>query len=514
MNEWKEKHAVETDCRTLEDAMKGADIFMGLSVKGAVSQDMVKLMGKQPIIFAMANPDPEIRPEEVLEAVPDAIVATGRSDYPNQVNNVMGFPYIFRGALDVRATQINEEMKLAAAYALADLAKEDVPDEVIKAYGGKKLKFGPNYIIPTPFDARLISRIPVAVAKAAVKSGVAKKPITRWDEYAKSLQARRDPTANSMSMIFDRLKEKPKRVIFAEGEQNEIIKVAAKWRDSGYGTPILIGKDKVISEKMTDFGIKREGIEIHNAAICSENDKYSDYIYEKLQREGVLHSDCERMVKTDRNIFASAMLSLNHGDCLVTGLTRGYRKNLHDISKVIKHKEGEVSLGMSILISKNRTVFVSDTACSELSSSERLAQIAIQTAKKVEDMGFKPRVAFLSYSNFGSALNTESSRIKEAVSILDGQKVNFEYDGEMTADVALNKEKREKYPFCRLTDAANILICPGLHSANIATKLLEEFSECSVIGPILTGFEKPVQIVTMRSSIDEILNMTALAAID
>jgi len=514
MNEWKEKHAVETDCRTLEDAMKGADIFMGLSVKGAVSQDMVKLMGKQPIIFAMANPDPEIRPEEVLEAVPDAIVATGRSDYPNQVNNVMGFPYIFRGALDVRATQINEEMKLAAAYALADLAKEDVPDEVIKAYGGKKLKFGPNYIIPTPFDARLISRIPVAVAKAAVKSGVAKKPITRWDEYAKSLQARRDPTANSMSMIFDRLKEKPKRVIFAEGEQNEIIKVAAKWRDSGYGTPILIGKDKVISEKMTDFGIKREGIEIHNAAICSENDKYSDYIYEKLQREGVLHSDCERMVKTDRNIFASAMLSLNHGDCLVTGLTRGYRKNLHDISKVIKHKEGKVSLGMSILISKNRTVFVSDTACSELSSSERLAQIAIQTAKKVEDMGFKPRVAFLSYSNFGSALNTESSRIKEAVSILDGQKVNFEYDGEMTADVALNKKKREEYPFCRLTDAANILICPGLHSANIATKLLEEFSECSVIGPILTGFEKPVQIVTMRSSIDEILNMTALAAID
>jgi malate dehydrogenase (oxaloacetate-decarboxylating)(NADP+) len=513
MNEWKEKHAVETDRRTLADAMMGADIFMGLSVKGALSKDMVKTMAKQPIIFAMANPEPEIRPEDALEAVPDAIVATGRSDYPNQVNNVMGFPYIFRGALDVRATEINEEMKLAAAYALAELAKEDVPDEVIKAYGGKKLKFGPNYIIPTPFDSRLISHIPVAVAKAAVKTGVAKKPISDWDAYAKSLKARRDPTANSMSMIFDRLKENPKRVIFTEGEQDEIIKVAAKWRDNSYGTPILIGKDKVITEKMQDFGIKKEGIEIHNSSISSENDKYSEFIYKKLQREGVLYSDCQRMVKTDRNIFASAMLSLGHADSLVTGLTRGYRKNLNDISKVIKNKEGEVELGISILISKNRTVFVSDTSCSELSSSERLAQIAIQTAKKVENMGYKPRVAFLSYSNFGSALHTESKRIKDAVAILDQKKVNFEYDGEMTADVALNKDKREKYPFCRLTDEANILICPGLHSANIATRLLEEFSECSVIGPILTGFEKSVQIVTMRSSIDEILNMTALAAI-
>ena len=379
---------------------------------------------------------------------------------------------------------------------------------------GKKMKFGPNYIIPTPFDTRLISRIPVAVAKAAVKSGVAKKPITQWDEYAKSLQARRDPTANSMSMIFDRLNEDPKRVVFAEGEQDEIIKVAAKWRDNNYGTPILIGKDKVISKKMAEFGIKKDGIEVHNAAISAENNKYSDYIYKKLQREGVLYSDCERMVKTDRNIFASAMLSLGHADCLVTGLTRGYRKNLNDISKVVKNKEGEVELGISILISKNRTVFVADTACSELSSSERLAQIAIQTSKKVEDMGYKPRVAFLSYSNFGSALHTESKRIKDAVVILDKKHVNFEYDGEMTADVALNKEKRAKYPFCRLTDEANILICPGLHSANIATKLLEEFSECSVIGPILTGFEKSVQIVTMRSSVDEILNMTALAAIN
>ncbi len=511
MNQWKEKHAAKTTDRTLVDAMTGADVFLGLSVKGAVSKEMVKSMADNPVIFAMANPDPEITPEEVHEARSDAIVATGRSDYENQVNNVMGFPYIFRGALDVRASEINDAMKIAAAQALAELAREHVPAEVIKAYGGKDMKFGPRYIIPTPFDARLISVIPLAVAKAAVESGVARKPIKDWDAYEMQLKARQDPTVNSLGMIFEKLQREPKRIIFAEGEQPEIIRVATMWRDNEYGTPILIGKEKVILENMVAANINPQGIEIHNAAISGENQKYADHIYSKLQRKGVLYSDCNRMVKTDRNVFASAMLECGEADGLVTGLTRGYRKSLTDVWQVIKNKEGQIVLGISMVISKGRTIFISDTACSELSSSKHLAQIAIQTADTVREMGYTPRVAFLSFSNFGSALKEESSRIKDAVEILDEINPDFEYDGEMSADVALNMDKMSKYPFCRLTEPANILICPGLHSANIATKLLEEVGECTVVGPILDGFEKPVQIVTMRSSIADILNMAAIA---
>lgn len=519
MNQWKSAHAIDTNARTLEQALKGADIFLGLSVKGALTKEMVKSMAAQPIIFAMANPDPEITPEEVYQVRPDAIVATGRSDYENQVNNVMGFPYIFRGALDVRASNINEEMKIAAAKAIAALARENVTDEVIKAYGGKEMKFGPRYIIPTPFDSRLISTIPVAVAKAAVESGVARKPITDWEKYKEQLQARRDPTVNSMSLIFERLKKNPKKVIFAEGEQPEIIQVASTWRDSKYGTPILIGKESVILKNMKELNIEPKGIEIYNASISINNSKYADYLYKKLQRNGVLYSDCERMIKHDRNIFAASMLECKAGDALVTGLTRGYRKSLTDVWQVIKNQKDKIVLGFSMLISKGKTVFISDTACSELSSSEHLVNIAIQTAAKVREMGYEPRVAFLSFSNFGSALKTESSRIKKAVEILDemksvGKKVDFEYDGEMTADVALNKDKMARYPFCRLTAPANILICPGLHSASIATKLLEEMGDCTVIGPILTGFEKSVQIVTMRSSINDILKMAAIAATD
>ena len=513
MNQWKSAHAANTKTRTLAEAMKGADVFLGLSVKGAVTRDMVKSMAKNPVIFAMANPDPEITPEEVHATRDDAIVATGRSDYENQVNNVMGFPYIFRGALDVRASTINEEMKIAAAHAIAELAREHVPEEVVKAYGNRDMKFGKHYIIPTPFDARLIAVVPLAVAKAAVASGVARKPIKDWDAYKKQLQARRDPSMNSLSMIFDQLERKPKKVIFAEGEQPEIIRVAAMWRDSGYGKPILIGKEKRILENMKEANVSPEGIEIFNASISDENSKFTDYLYKKLQRDGVLRSDCSRMIKNDRNIFAASMLACGHGDALVTGLTRGYRQSLTDVWKVIKNKKDKIVLGISMVISKGKTIFISDTACSELSSSEHLADIAIQTAKKVRDMGYEPRVAFLSFSNFGSALKTESSRIKHAVEILDGQKVDFEYDGEMTADVALNMDKMSRYPFCRLTAPANILICPGLHSASIATKLLEEVGNCTVIGPIMDGFEKSVQIVTMNSSISDILNLAAIAAV-
>jgi len=514
MNQWKSAHAVETKARSLADAMKGADVFLGLSVKGAVTKEMVKSMAKNPVIFAMANPDPEILPEEVHQTRGDAIVATGRSDYENQVNNVMGFPYIFRGALDVRASTINEEMKIAAVKAIAELARQTVPDEVVKAYGGREMKFGPNYIIPTPFDSRLIYTVPVAVAKAAVETGVARKPIKDWDKYTKELQARRDPSANSLSLIFEKLKRSPKNVIFAEGEQPEIIKVATMWRDNKYGKPILVGKKEKILQKMQELNIDANGIEIYNSAISENNNKYIDHLYNKLQRKGVLYSDCVRMIKTDRNIFASSMLECGHGDILVSGLTRGYSKTLKDVWQVIKNKKDNILLGVSMIISKGRTIFISDTACSELSSSEHLVSVAIQTAKKVKKMGYEPRVAFLSFSNFGSALKNESSRIKKAVELLDDMKVNFEYDGEMTADVALNPDKMAKYPFCRLTAPANILICPGLHSASIATKLLEEVGNCTVIGPILDGFEKPVQIVTMRSSINDIINLTAIGAIE
>lgn len=514
MNQWKSAHAVETKARTLAEAMSGADVFLGLSVKGAVTQEMVKSMAPNPVIFAMANPDPEITPEEVHAVRDDAIVATGRSDYENQVNNVMGFPYIFRGALDVRASTINEEMKIAAAKAIAELAREHVPNEVIKAYGGRDMKFGKHYIIPTPFDHRLISVVPVAVAKAAVESGVARKPIKDWDAYKKQLQARRDPTVGSLSLIFEKLKRAPKKVIFAEGEQPEIIRVAAMWRDNEYGTPILIGKEARILENMKEANISPNGIKIYNASISDANAKYTDYLYKSLQRKGVLHSDCARMIKHDRNVFAASMLACGDADALVTGLTRGYRKSLTDVWQVIKNKKNKIVMGISMVISKGRTIFVSDTACSELSSSEHLVNIAIQTAEKVRQMGYQPRVAFLSFSNFGSALKTESGRIKKAVELLDEMKVDFEYDGEMTADVALNMEKMARYPFCRLSAPANILICPGLHSASIATKLLEEIGNCTVVGPILDGFEKSIQVVTMRSSINDILNLAAIAATD
>ena len=524
MNQWKSAHAIDTKLRTLDEAMKGADVFLGLSVKGAVSKEMVKSMAKNPVIFAMANPDPEITPEEVHAVRDDAIVATGRSDYENQVNNVMGFPYIFRGALDVRASTINEEMKIAAAKAIAELARQHVPDEVVRAYGGREMKFGKHYIIPTPFDSRLISTVPVAVAKAAMETGVARKPIKDLEIYKKQLQARRDPTVNSLGLIFEKLERSPKNVIFAEGEQPEIIRVAAMWRDNRYGKPILIGKKEIILQNMKEANVEEKGIEIYNAAISEENKKFTEYLYKKLQRNGVLYSDCSRMIKNDRNVFAASMLACGHGDALITGLTRGYRKSLTDIWQVIKNKKGEILLGISMVISKGKTIFISDTACSELSSSEHLANIAIQTAKKVKSMGYEPRVAFLSFSNFGSALKNESGRIKHAVEILDEMKItkssgnkteiDFEYDGEMTADVALNMDKMSKYPFCRLSAPANILICPGLHSASIATKLLEEVGNCTVVGPILNGFEKSVQIATMRSSINDILNLAAIAAVD
>ncbi|MFZ4125914.1 MAG: NADP-dependent malic enzyme [Rickettsiales bacterium] len=516
MNQWKSAHAVKTKRRTLTEALEGADVFLGLSSAGAVTKDMVKSMAKAPIIFAMANPVPEIMPEEVLEVRKDAIIATGRSDYNNQVNNVMGFPYIFRGALDVRAKTINEEMKIAAAEALARLAREEVPEEVLAAYAGREMKYGPDYIIPTPFDPRLITTIPVAVAQAAMDTGVARKPIKDFDAYKHTLGARLNPTANSMAQIFDVVRQHPQRVIFAEGEEEKTIRAAIHWRDNGYGTPILVGRADRIRDTINHLGIKNaDDLEIVNAAVSKHLNLYIEKLYKKLQRKGFLERDVERMVKNDRNIFASCMLQAGHGDAMVTGLTRNYYRALENICRVIDTKKGEFLFGMSALVTKNRTVFISDTVVQELPSSEELADIAIRTAKKVRQLGHEPRVALLSYSNFGNPMKEKSKRIRDAVELLDENKdIDFEYDGEMSADVALNTELRALYPFCRLSEPANVLVMPALHSAHISSNLMEELEVGSVIGPVLVGLEKPVQIASMNASVSDIINLAAVASVE
>lgn len=515
MNQWKSKHAVPTSARTLKDALQGADVFLGLSVAGCVTQDMVKGMAPKPIIFAMANPVPEILPEDALAACPDAIVATGRSDYPNQVNNVMGFPYIFRGALDVRASEINEEMKVAAAQAIAKLAREDVPDEVSAAYAGRSMKFGQNYIIPTPFDPRLISTIPVAVAKAAVDSGVAKKPIKDWDAYKRTLSARLDPTADTMNRILDKVRENPRRVIFAEGEEEKTIRAAVQWRDNGYGTPILVGRVDRVRETMRKMAIEStDGIEIINAAISPHINQYVDFLYARLQRQGYMYRDVTRMVKTDRNTFASCMLQCGHGDAMITGLTRTYMRALENVNRVIDAKDGKHLFAMDMFVMKRKTIFISDTRVHELPSSEMLADIAEMTAAKARQFGHQPRAAFLSFSTFGNPMREKAERIRDAVKIMDERKVDFEYDGEMAAAVALNAELMSLYPFCRLSAPANVLIMPALHTAHVSSGLLRELGHGALIGPILVGLEKPVQIVQMNASVSDIINMAAVASME
>lgn len=513
MNEYKQAHAVKTSARTLEEALVGADVFLGLSVKDAVTPSMVKTMAPQPIIFAMANPDPEITPDQVMKVRPDAIVATGRSDYKNQVNNVMGFPYIFRGALDVQATTINDEMKIAAAYALADLAREDVPEEVSAAYSGRKLKYGLDYIIPTPFDPRLIYIVPIAVARAAMSSGVAKKPIEDFDKYKKQLLSRLNPTNNLMSLFFERVKSNPKRMIFAEGEEEQMIRAAIQWRNQGYGTPILVGYEENIRKKLRLMGASIKGIEVTNAALNVNTDNYIDQVYRKLQRQGYLRRDCARMIKRDRNIFSSSMLANGEADAMITGLTRSYINSLEDITKIIPKEPEKILFGMSILLAHDKTIFISDTNINELPSAEELVDIAIQSASEVRHMGHEPRVAFLSFSNFGSPLREKAMRVRDAVKLMDARDdIDFEYDGEMQANIALNPELLKLYPFCRLTAPANILIMPGLHSANISSKLLQELGGGTLIGPLLCGLSRPVQIIPMGSRETDILNLSVLGA--
>ncbi|TPL47680.1 NADP-dependent malic enzyme [Mesorhizobium sp. B2-4-4] len=514
MNQWKSAHAVKTDARSLAEALDGADVFLGLSAKGALTTAMVRSMAKNPIIFAMANPDPEITPEEVAEIRTDAIMATGRSDYPNQVNNVLGFPYIFRGALDVRATTINDDMKIAAARALADLARKDVPDDVAAAYQGNRPKFGPNYIIPVPFDPRLISAIPLAVARAAMDSGVARKPILDLDRYAQELSARRDPIASTLQRIYDRVRRQPKRIVFAEGEEEQVMRAAVSYVNQRLGTAILLGRDDVIKENARHAGIDldKQGLEIINARLSRRNSVYSDYLYERMQRKGFLFRDCQRLINNDRNHFAACMVALGDADGIVTGVTRNYSTALDDVRRVIDAKPGHRVIGVSIVLARGRTVIVADTAVHDMPNAEQIADIAEEAAGFARRMGYEPRLAMLAYSTFGHPHGERSERIQEAVRILDKRRVDFEYDGEMAADVALNARAMAQYPFMRLTGPANVLIMPAFHSASISTKMLQELGGSTVIGPLLVGLNKPVQIVSLNAKDSDIVNMAAIAA--
>ncbi|QPC89276.1 NADP-dependent malic enzyme [Mesorhizobium sp. INR15] len=514
MNQWKSAHAVKTDTRSLAEALDGADVFLGLSAKGALTTAMVQSMAKNPIIFAMANPDPEITPEEVAEIRTDAIMATGRSDYPNQVNNVLGFPYIFRGALDVRATTINDDMKIAAARALAALARQDVPDDVAAAYQGNRPKFGPNYIIPVPFDPRLISAIPLAVAKAAMESGVARKPILDLDRYAQELSARRDPIASTLQRIYDRVRRQPKRIVFAEGEEEQVMRAAVSYVNQRLGTAILLGRDDVIKENAKHAGIdlNKQGIEIINARLSRRNGIYTDYLYERMQRKGFLFRDCQRLINNDRNHFAACMVALGDADGIVTGVTRNYSTALDDIRRVIDAKPGHRVIGVSIVLARGKTVLVADTAVHDMPNAEQIADIAEEAAGFARRMGYEPRLAMLAYSTFGHPQGERSERVQEAVRILDKRRVDFEYDGEMAADVALNARAMAQYPFIRLTGPANVLIMPAFHSASISTKMLQELGGSTVIGPLLVGLNKPVQIVSLNAKDSDIVNMAAIAA--
>ncbi|MCB8821842.1 NADP-dependent malic enzyme [Microvirga rosea] len=515
MNQWKSAHAIETKARTLAEALDGADAVFGLSVKGAFTDEMIRSMAPNPIIFAMANPDPEITPEEVARIRDDVIIATGRSDYPNQVNNVLGFPYIFRGALDVQATTINMEMKIAAAEALADLAREDVPDEVAAAYQGTRPRFGREYIIPVPFDPRLIHTIPQAVAQAAMDTGVARRPIVDMRAYKAQLSARRDPVAGTLNGIFERVRRFPKRVVFAEGEEEQVIRAALSFVNQGLGRAILVGREDRIHATAEQAGIDlegREGIEIHNARLSHRNSTYAQFLYERLQRKGFLFRDCQRLINQDRNHFAASMVALGDADAMVTGATRNYSTALADVRHVVDAKPGHRVIGVSLCLARGRAVLVADTAIHEMPDAQELAEIAIEAAGVARRLGYEPRVALLSFSTFGHPRAERAEKIQEAVRILDGMRLDFEYDGEMSADVALNRDGMAQYPFCRLTGPANVLVMPAFHSASISTKMLQELGGAMVLGPLVVGLDRPVQIVSLGATDADIVNMAALAA--
>ncbi len=512
VDQFKSAHAVTTDKRTLKEALKGADLFLGLSVAGAVTQDMVKDMADEPIIFAMANPDPEITPPDVKAVRPDAIVATGRSDYPNQVNNVLGFPFIFRGALDVRATAINEEMKIAAARAIAELARKQVPEEVAAAYGETQ-QFGREYIIPAPFDPRLMEVVPMAVAKAAMESGVAQKHIEDFDAYRHELKGRLNPTTSVLSSVYGQVKANPKRVIFAEADNEVVLRAAIQFRDFGYGEPILVGRTQNILDLMSDLGVADpESYQIENSMVSEHVAPMVGLLYERLKRRGFLERDVQRMVNTDRNVFASGLLKLGVGDAMITGMTRPFAQSMKDVRRVLDPAENKLPFGIHMLVGKHHTVFLADTTINERPNAEELAVIATETAAVARRLGHEPRVAFLSYSTFGNPSGKWLESIRGAVQILESQNPGFEFDGDMAPDAALNPKIMALYPFCRLSAPANVLIMPGLQSANISAKLLREIGGATNIGPMLLGMEKPVQIVPMTAIAPDVLTSAVLAA--
>jgi malate dehydrogenase (oxaloacetate-decarboxylating)(NADP+) len=513
MNQWKSAHAVDTEARTLADAIVGADVFFGVSVQGALTKEMVKSMADQPIIFALANPDPEITPEEVAEVRDDAIMATGRSDYPNQINNVLGFPYIFRGALDVRARTINEPMKIAAAEALAALAREEVPDEVAAAYHGRRPRYGRNYLIPVPFDPRLIAAIPIAVAKAAMDSGVARRDIVDLEAYAAALSARLDPIAGSLQNILEHVKHSPKRVVFAEGEEDRVMRAANAYANGQFGNPILVARNSEIETMIKASGLDMNpAVTITNARLSDRNSDYAEFLYERLKRKGYLFRDCQRLVNNDRNIFAACMVAMGDADAMITGTTRNFSVALEDVLRVIDPQPGHRVIGVSLAICRSRTVFVADTAIQELPTAQELADTAEEAAGVARRFGYEPRVALLAYSTFGHPGGERAGQVRGAVEVLDQRGVDFEYEGEMAADVALNRKTMETYPFSRLSEPANVLIMPGFDSASIATKMLQELGEVTMVGPLLVGLKHSVQIAGLNATAADLVNMAAIAA--
>ncbi len=513
MNQWKSAHAANTAARTLEEAMTGADVFLGVSAKGAVTPEMVASMAENPVIFAMANPDPEITPEEAHAVRPDAIVATGRSDYPNQVNNVLGFPYLFRGALDIHARAINDEMKIACARALAALAREDVPDEVAMAYG-RKLSFGRDYIIPTPFDPRLIHVIPPAVARAGMDTGVARRPIIDLKGYEASLKARMDPTASILQGVHARARQAQARMIFAEGDDPRVLRAAVAYQRAGLGKALVVGRESDVREKLELAGLHdavRE-LEVVNAGNSRHLDQYKEFLYRRLQRQGFDDHDIRRLATRDRHVFSALMLAHGHGDGLITGATRKSAHVLNLINHVFDAKASDGAVGVTALLHKGRIILIGDTLVHEWPEAEDLAQIAMRSAGVARSLGLEPRVAFVSFSTFGYPVSERATKMHEAPRVLDAMNVDFEYDGEMTVDVALNPQIMAQYPFCRLSGPANILVVPARHSASISVKLMQEMAGATVIGPILTGVKKPIQICSTNSTVNDILNMAALAA--
>ena len=513
VDQFKSAYAIKTNLRTLKDAIKGADVFLGLSAKNVLDKDMVKSMSKNPIIFACANPDPEIKPELVDEVRSDAIVATGRSDYPNQVNNLIGFPYIFRGALDVRAKEINEEMKIAAAKEIAALAREEVPDEVVNAYGGDRPHYGKEYIIPSTFDPRLISRIPAAVAKAAMSSGVARKQISDIEAYKDQLSNRLDPSMSIMQGINAQVKKRPKTVVFAEGEDQNMLKAAVAYKNSRLGTPVVIGNEKRVKEQLKEIGLDENyKIKIVNSTNKEKREMYTKKLYAKLQRKGLLERDVDRLIRNDRVIWGSSMVECGDADAMVTGNIRHYAASIESLKKVVEARPGEILFGLNLLITPKKTVFIADTQVNDFPSAEHLIKIATSSVRVARLFGFDPKVAFLSHSTFGKPSSRNTKHVREAIEILKKTNVDFDFDGEMQPDVALNPKYKETYPFSKIVGNANILIMPALHSAAISTKLMRTIGGAKTIGPLLIGLGLPIEIAPLRSSPNDILNLASVAA--